>query len=362
MKKCNVTKASRKITAKALVLLSGGLDSRLVVKMLEKELGRRRVEAVFFALPFGGGCCSDRFCVMRFTSAHSIKLHVVDCTRGRMFRKYMGIVKKPRFSRGKAMNPCIDCHLFMLREARKLARKVGAKIIATGEVLGERPLSQHKWAMKLIEKQAGLEGRVLRPLSAKLLPETEAEKRGWVDRSRMLDIQGRRRVRQIALAKKYGITYPTPGGGCALTDKLFSKRLLALLEYKSGKDPSIHELGLLNTGRHFAHGKSIIVVGRNEEENGMINALAKKIKPERGKDGKAVKPVVAIIEVAGHMGPTTVVLNPTQPALRIAAGLTVRYSDAPARKPAKVGVRTGRIKRIITARPLPKRQIDSMRV
>jgi len=366
-RKDGLNKSNQAITpVKALVLLSGGLDSRLVVKMLEKQLGKPNVEAVFFALPFGGGCCSDRFCVLNFTAKQAIKLHIVDCTKGRMFREYMDIIRKPRFQRGTAMNPCIDCHLFMLKEAKKLAKKTGASIIATGEVLGERPLSQHKWAMTLIEKEAGLIGKVLRPLSAKLLPETEAEKKGWINRKRLLDIQGRRRVRQISLARKYKIDFPTPGGGCVLTDKQFSKRLVNLLDYKDkqGKqEPSPTEIELLKLGRHFRQAKSIIVVGRNEKENGMILQLAKKIKPKKGKDGSgAVKPV-AILEVIDHMGPTTLVLNPSQAALRAAARLTVRYADAPVRKPVKVGIRIARkTSRVIDAKALPKHEIEKMRV
>jgi len=348
---------------KALVLLSGGLDSRLVVKMLEGQLGKSSVEAVFFALPFGGGCCSDRFCVLKFTSIQGIKLHVIDCTRGSMLKRYMNIVKKPRFSRGVAMNPCIDCHLFMLKEAKSLSRKIGADIIATGEVLGERPLSQNKGALKLIEREAGLEGRVLKPLSAKLLPETDAERNGWIDRSSMLDIQGRRRVRQIALAKKYKITYPTPGGGCVLTDKMFSKRLIGLLEYKQDKQPGAAEIELLKLGRHFRYGggrspksrktgnSSIIVVGRNEKENGMLTALAKRIRPRP-----------AAMSVIGHMGPVTLVLGGSRPAMQAAARLTVRYSDAPARKAAKVEITKGKKKSVLSARALPKREIEKLRV
>jgi tRNA U34 2-thiouridine synthase MnmA/TrmU len=339
---------------KALVLLSGGLDSRLVVKMLEEQLGRRHVEAVFFALPFGGGCCSDRFCVLKFTSSQNIKLHVVDCTKGRMLKRYMAIVKKPKYPRGVGMNPCIDCHLFMLKTAKRLAKRAGADIIATGEVLGERPLSQNKGALALIERKAGLDGKVLRPLSAKALPETEAERNGWIDRKQLKKIVGRRRVEQIRLAKKYRIDFPMPGGGCWLTEKQFSKRLKNMLEYKSKAEPGIHELGLLSVGRHFKSGKrkkSIIIVGRNEKENDLIATLAKRIKPSP-----------SIMEAEGVMGPTTAVLNPSRPAIQLAARLTVRYADAPKRKPTIVLVKTGSKTRKMQAKALPKREIEKMRV
>lgn len=330
---------------KALVLLSGGLDSRLSVKMMEEQLGRKNVEAVFFALPFGGGCCSDRFCVVKFASSHGIKLYIVDCTKGYMFKKYMGIVKKPKFSRGAGMNPCIDCHLFMLKEAKKLANRINAHIIVTGEVLGERPLSQNKGALSLIEKRAGLEGKILRPLSARALPETEAELEGRINRRKLKKIVGRRRVEQIRLAKQFKIDFPMPGGGCVLTDRLFSKRLKSMLAYK--EKPNIHELGLLNVGRHFITSntkskskKSIIIVGRNEQENGTIAALAVRIRPRP-----------AIMQVDGHMGPTTIVLNPSKPALKAAARLTVRYSDAKGRARVTVQYR-GKTTSLISARSL----------
>jgi tRNA U34 2-thiouridine synthase MnmA/TrmU len=348
-KKTKTIGKNSKSHPKSLVLLSGGLDSRLAVKMLEEQLGKKHVEAVFFALPFGGGCCSDSFCVVKFTSSQNIKLHIVDCTKGPMYRRYMGIVKKPKFSRGVGMNPCIDCHLFMLKSAKRLAKKIGADIIATGEVLGERPLSQNKGALSLIERNAKLEGKILRPLSAKALPETEAEKAGWIDRKQLQGIVGRRRVVQIKLAKKYKIDFPMPGGGCVLTDKLFSKRLKNLLAYKDM--PNIHELGLLNVGRHFIYRNNVIIVGRNEKENGKIAALAQKIRPRP-----------TILECAGIMGPTTIALDPDKSAIKIAGRLTARYADVSPRKLVHVWVKAGSDVNLITVKAMSKRDIDKMRV
>ena len=334
--------------ARALVLLSGGLDSRLVCRMMQEQLGKENVEAVFFMLPFGGGCCSDESCVFKFAQSEGIRLHIIDCTKGSLFRKYMNMIKKPEFSRGAGMNPCIDCHLFMLKEAKRLAKGTGAEIIATGEVLGERPLSQNRRALAIIEKEAGLGGRLLRPLSAKLLPETEAEKRGWIDRSKLLDMQGRRRARQIALAKKYGITFPAPAGGCLLTDREFSRRLRKLLGLKS--KINMEEIGLLKLGRHFARGKSLIVVGRNEKENKQLLSLA-----------KTIRPAPAVMEVTGQMGPATLVINPAQKSVKTAARLTVRYSDAPKNRPASVQAMKGREQRIMKAKALSEAQIAKLR-
>lgn len=333
---------------KALVLLSGGLDSRLVCKVLEEQLGKRGVEAVFFALPFGGGCCNDRFCVIRFCQGQGFKLHIIDCTKGNMFRKYMDMVKNPRFQRGTALNPCIDCHIFLLREAKRLAKKTRAGIIATGEVLGERPLSQNRGALNLIEKEAGLKGKLLRPLSAKLLPETEAEKMGWIDRKKLLDIQGRQRKRQITLAGKYKISFPSPGGGCLLTDKGFSKRLRNLLDLGDGIKQD--HIELLKLGRHFRCRKSIIIVGRREEENNKLLKIARKEK-------------LPYMEAKKYMGPVTVILGKIdKEILKTAGSLTVRYSDAPKSKIIELDYRKGKIKKSLKAKSIPKKELEDLRV
>lgn len=317
--------------AKALILLSGGLDSRLVCKMLQEQMGKASVEAVFFVLPFGGGCCNDKFCVFKFCQKEGIKLHITDCTKGAMFRKYAAMIMKPKFQRGVALNPCIDCRIFMLKEAKKLAKRTGADIIATGEVLGERPLSQHRAALQLVEREAGLEGRLLRPLSAKLLPETQAERKGWIDRSRLLCVHGRRRVEQIALAKKYRISFPSPGGGCLLTDKEYSSRLTRL----TGKKKSIsrEEIELAKLGRHFSCGNDIVIVGRNHQENLRLASFAMKLK-------------LPVLEAEGYMGPATLIVSkgraePPKTTYRDAALLTARYSDAPKGRKCTVLAKSG---------------------
>ncbi len=333
---------------KALVLLSGGLDSRLACKILEEQLGRENMEAVFFILPFGGGCCNDVSCVFRFCQTQNLKLHVIDCTKGGMFRKYMEIIKKPKFQRGVALNPCIDCHVFMLGEAKKLAGKTGADIIATGEVLGERPLSQNRHALSVVEKAAGLEGKLLRPLSARLLPETEAEKNKWIDRSRLLDIKGRGRKRQIALAKKYRISFPSPGGGCLLTDREFSKRLSDLLKHE--KNPTPDEIELLKMGRHFRSGKTRIIVGRNRKENTMLIRLARKMK-------------LPYMEAKDYMGPDTIIHGrQTKTGLQRAASLTARYSDAPENKQVEIVYIKGKTKKILKAKGISQKTLEKTRV
>jgi len=253
---------------KVLVLFSGGLDSRLVVKLLEEQAD---VKCIYFNLPFGSGCCNTN-CALKFSLKEKIKLKIVDVTKGMLLQEYLDILRKPSHGYGTACNPCIDCHIFMLRKAKAFADKSKIEIIATGEVLGERPMSQHKKALEIIEHESGLKGRLLRPLSAKLLPATTAEQQGKIDRSRLLDIQGRSRKRQIELARKYNIEFPSPGGGCLLCEPEFAEKLKPLLK---GKIKDI-DIALLKLGRHFQ--SSSIVLGKNEQENIELEAIHKKYK------------------------------------------------------------------------------------
>ncbi|MDH5788417.1 MAG: hypothetical protein OEZ40_09030, partial [Candidatus Bathyarchaeota archaeon] len=245
-------------TLKALGLLSGGLDSTLAVKLiLDQSI---EVETINFVTPFclckKGGCGAPEV-----AKKFNVPLKIMSTGND-----YLKIVRTPKHGYGRNMNPCIDCRIFMLKKAKKHAKEVNASFIFTGEVIGERPMSQHRKALKLIEKEAGLEGKILRPLSARLLPETEAEKKGWVNRETFMDIRGRSRKKQIALARKFAVAdYPCPAGGCLLTYKEFADKLRDLFEYK--KRISLKDVQLLKSGRHFRYGKNKIVVGRNESEN-----------------------------------------------------------------------------------------------
>jgi len=188
--------------------------------------------------------------------------------------EHLDMVKQPHYGYGKNMNPCLDCHLMMLRRAKQIMTEEGFDFVATGEVLGERPFSQNLTALNLLEKESGLTGYLLRPLSAKLLPSTIAEQKGLVNREKLLDISGRSRQRQIALALEWGISkYPTPAGGCCLTDPGFSGRFKELLAHwlkASGDD-----IQLLKYGRIFWQDNVLLVVGRNQEENNFLNGIAK---------------------------------------------------------------------------------------
>ncbi len=252
-----------KLKARALLLFSGGLDSILSAKVLT-SLG---IEVT--ALTF----------VSYFFNAEQAKMSArengIDLVIRDISAAHLEVVKNPLFGRGAGMNPCIDCHLLMLKVAKKVAREANYDFIATGEVLGQRPMSQNIKALQLIEKKATLVGRILRPLSAKALPETEMEKSALVRREKLLGISGRSRKEQIALAKKMGVKhYPTPAGGCILTDSEYSKKLRELLaKIRSVKKSDID---LLRIGRHFWVGRTRIVLGRNHEENLALKKLAEK--------------------------------------------------------------------------------------
>ena len=246
---------------KALALLSGGLDSTLAVKIIMEQ--GLKVEAVNFVTPFcqcrKGGCGASEAAKM-----FNIPLKVF--TVG---NEYLKVVRNPKFGYGKNLNPCIDCRIFMLRKAKKYAKAIGAGFIFTGEVLGQRPMSQHRQALDLIETEAGLKGKIVRPLSARLLPKTDAEREGMVDQQKLLNVSGRSRKRQIEIARQFNIVnYPCPSGGCLLTDRNFAKKLRDLFANK--KRVSSKEVQFLKVGRHFRFGKNKIIVGRNQSENQIL--------------------------------------------------------------------------------------------
>ena len=242
---------------KAVALFSGGLDSILAVKLIQGQ--GIEVKGVNFRTPFFG---LDETLVI--AKDLDMDLEIIDITE-----ELLKVLKKPKYGFGKNMNPCIDCHTLMFKKAGEYMAKIGAFFILSGEVLEERPMSQNRNSLNIIEKESGLEGRILRPLSALLLPETIPEKEGWVDRSKLLDISGRSRKRQMELAAKMGIKdYPSPAGGCKLTEPSFSKRLKDL--FAQGQY-SLEEIELLKLGRHFRLGRGVkLVVGRNKNENEKI--------------------------------------------------------------------------------------------
>jgi tRNA-specific 2-thiouridylase len=259
-------KTKSTVNVKAVALLSGGLDSTLAIKLIRDQ--GIEVVAVNFFSPF---CTCNR--PGRCEAKEVAEQIDVPLKRIALGREYIEMLKSPRYGYGKNINPCLDCRIMTFTKARELMEEIGADFVFTGEVLGQRPMSQRRDAMRIVERDSGLEGRLLRPLSAKLLKPTIPELKGLVDREKLLDIQGRSRKTQMALAEDYGFTdYPCPAGGCLLTDKGFANRLRDLFEH--GED-SIYDINLLKIGRHFRipSGQKIIA-GRNEEENHKLLAAA----------------------------------------------------------------------------------------
>jgi tRNA-specific 2-thiouridylase len=292
---------------KAITLLSGGLDSMLAARVIMEqgvELEALNFMTVFCTCTNRGATC---LAPQKAVETLGIPLKVFNVSE-----EYLGVVKHPKHGYGRNMNPCIDCRIFMLKKAKAYMEESGAVFIVTGEVLGQRPMSQRKDAMHLIEKEAGLESLILRPLSAKVLPTTIPEKEGWVDRERLLNISGRSRKPQIELADHYGIhDYPCPAGGCLLTDPGFAKRMKDLMVY----DPqfSLNDVHLLKIGRHFRFSNGVkLVVGRNEEENQKIQTFA------QGED--------ILLKVSSFPGPLSLLRGKLDEGdIEKAAAITVHY-------------------------------------
>ena len=296
---------------KAVALLSGGLDSTLAVKlMLEQGI---EVHALNFLTVF---CtCTKKGCAHQATKvAQELKvpLKVMNITK-----EYMEVVKNPKHGRGRNMNPCIDCRIFTFKKAREFMDEIGASFVITGEVLGERPMSQRKDAIRIIEKESGLAGLIVRPLSAKLFEPSTPEKSGIVDRNKLLDIQGRRRAAQIALAKNFNINdYPCPAGGCLLTDKGFSDRIRDLFKYNPDYD--ISDLHLLKIGRQFRISNKVkLFVGRDEKENETLLSFSK--------DGDYIFDILDIPSAIGLARSSEA--GPSQKDIELIASILARYSD-----------------------------------
>ena len=242
---------------RALALFSGGLDSSLAIKMVQNQ-GIEVIALNFVSYFFGGK--NER--ADKAAKDLGVKIEYID------FKEiHKEIVLNPPSGYGKNMNPCIDCHALMIKVAGSLMEKYGASFIITGEVLGQRPMSQNSQALKRVEKLSGLEGYLVRPLSAKIMPVTIPEEKGWLDRSKLGDLNGRGRIRQMELAEKMGvIDYPSPGGGCLLTDPGYSKRLKILKQ--DGMFEKIELFDLIKTGRFYRiESGKYLIVARDEGHN-----------------------------------------------------------------------------------------------
>jgi tRNA U34 2-thiouridine synthase MnmA/TrmU len=295
---------------KAVALLSGGLDSSLAVKlMIDQGI---EVVAINFTSPFCN--CTPKKSGCKHQARLMAEEMGIDIMVLPKCMDYLAIVKNPPHCHGRGMNPCIDCRIYMLRKAREKMASIGASFVVTGEVLGQRPMSQHRQAIRTIEKASNLEGLIVRPLSAGLFPPSIPEREGIVDREKLLSISGRSRKPQIDLADRLGIKdYPCPAGGCLLTDPIIASRLRDLFSHMPGYD--ISDIHLLKVGRHFRISQGLkAVLGRNKAENEKIKSLA--------------KPGYSIITPVGFRGPTALVTgNPGKSDERVIGEMIAGYSQ-----------------------------------
>lgn len=320
---------------RALSLLSGGLDSQLAARLLLAQ-GIEVHGLTFTSIFFGAKMAKQA------SRQLNVPLLIEDITP-----TILTIIAHPKHGFGAGLNPCIDCHIAMVRRAGKLMQERGFQFVSTGEVLNQRPMSQHRKALQQVAEESGVGDYLLRPLSAKLLPETEPEKRKWVDRARLLAFEGRNRKPQIAMARKLGITdYPQPAGGCLLTDPAYGKRL---------KDLKIHE-GLdiipilrLRLGRHFRVGAVRVIVGRNQAEN-------QQLERER-------QPAEYLLRPRDIPGPSAILpSSATDEELQQTAEICARYSDFLPGQPVLMEIQAPQGLRILSVWPAAPDMVASRRI
>ncbi len=327
---------------KAIALLSGGLDSILAIRVaMDQDI---EVEAMNYSSPFCTCTSRTSGCSAAAAAAQQlgVPLKVINVSR-----EFFEIVKNPPHGYGRNMNPCIDCRILIFKKAGEYMKESGASFIITGEVLGERPMSQRLDAMKLIETQSGLEGMIVRPLSAALLEPSIPENEGWIDRSKLLAIRGRSRKPQIELAASYDIkNYPCPAGGCLLTDRIFSSRMRDLVEHVP--DFTMNDVNLLKVGRHFRLSPGVkTVVGRDEAECSRIEALSVETD--------------ILLEDADRPGPLTLIRGEPDPEqIELAAAIAARYCK-PGAESVRIAIRE-RSQETLTIRPADEETLTSLRI
>jgi len=295
----------------AVALFSGGLDSALAILLMLRQ--NIEVTALTFMTHFGCDLGDRSSCGSNpYPAAEKFGFNVKLMHLG---QKFVDIVEKPRFGRGKNMNPCTDCRILMVNEAKAFMEMVNADFIITGEVLGQRPMSQVQHKMNLVENETALKGKLLRPLSAKLLAPTEPELSGMVDREQLEAISGRSRKRQLELADEFGLEdYPTPASGCLLTDIGYSRRLRDLMAHTDRL--TFDDLNLLKVGRHFRLDPGAkLIVGRHEADNKQL--IGYKREHHLHLEALGIGSPIALLDG----------VNRSEEIIRRAAGITARYSD-----------------------------------
>lgn len=317
-----------------VVLLSGGLDSMLAIRIMQEQ--GIEVEALNFKTIFT--CCQDQ-------SAQASRDLGVRMTVVGQEDDYLDLIRKPRFGYGKGANPCVDCRIYMFEKADRFRQQIEADFIVSGEVVGQRPMSQKRRDLDVISRHSGLEDLLLRPLSAKLLPPTLPEREGWVDRDRLYSFEGRSRKGLIELANQLGLKdVPTPSTGCALTEPLFSKKVHDLIQL----DPAgtRWDFESLKVGRHFRFDeKTKVVMGRNAAENDQLLYMHRM--PEASS--------TVLVNPDNFLGSLALIVGPpTEEAIQYTGGLIVRYSAAADPENATVQVVQNDQTRIVQATRTPQ--------
>ncbi len=344
MKKMKSQSEFQGLKPRAIAMLSGGLDSTLAAAVVK----RAGIEVIGLSVQHLFGTDRRRREHLEHAAAQlGIPLRVIDKSD-----EHLEVVRHPRHGYGAGMNPCVDCRIFMLRIAKEVMEEEGAQFVVTGEVLGQRPMSQHRHALLLVAKESGLGDRLLRPLSANLLPDTLPVKKGWIKRDDLYAIFGRSRAPQRALAEAIGITdYPQPAGGCLLTEKVYSARLRDAFAHLGPDEVDREGFLLLRYGRHFRLADKVkVIIGRNEAENKVLAGFS---------SGRIV------LEPIGTMGPTSLVEGaPSRDELLLAAALAARYCDRSGSTPIAFEVQKNGSVETITVTPLSSDdpRIESWRI
>lgn len=337
---------------KAISLISGGLDSLLATKVIMEQ--GVHVEGINF---FTGFCVEGHTHAIRdkhkqkpkrnnalwVAETLGIKLHIID-----IVEEYKDVLLNPKHGYGANMNPCLDCKIFMVHKAQQWADENGFDFIITGEVVGQRPMSQRKDTMPVIARESGAQDRLLRPLSARNLPATLPEREGWIKREDMHDFSGRNRKPQMALAAKYGFTdYASPAGGCCfLTDENYSKKLVDLWDARGSREYEMDDIMLLKVGRHIRPKSGFkLIVGREEGENKFLQGYTKQF---------------TTLKTTSHAGPLTLLDGVANDAdLELAARITARFSQGKSAESVTVETRrTNGETREIQVAPMPASEIQ----
>jgi tRNA-uridine 2-sulfurtransferase len=326
---------------KCIVMFSGGLDSTIAVHLLQ-HLGLD-VLALNFVLPFYSGFGFSHDGIKARAASLSVPLRIEE--EG---EEYLAMFKSAEYGFGKNVNPCLDCRIHRLSKAKLIMEETGASFIATGEVVGQRPMSQRRECLDIIEKRSGLKGLILRPLCAKHLRPTVPEEQGWLRRDDMLDFAGRGRKGQMAYAAQHGLTYPMPGGGCLLTYARTAERYANL----AGSDPgfSFNDFKLLAYGRHFRLSPKLrLVQARDDSENGPVESLR--------------LPSDYFMLLRDTLGPVGLLRgNATDNEIKLACSIFVKYTRERDKPLSAVELTSGEIKRIVEVVPAPEEVCERYRI